>query len=750
MNDDSPVQQNGTARKGGTEARPTVVVLKGKAQSRQRQAVPPTVSKHKKRKPGAIYVENEMIQEMLDTLQELHAAQGKIVRQIQSQRDALITERRTLQETLQILRSDYMQQGKLKAQLQSQRDELVMERRILLETLQTMLEQHSHQVKALAQSEAQRDSLEIERRTLQEALHSLREDPSRQRKVSGYLLPAGLDVIPLPVGRNSITSEEKALFDEKLAFAIKAGGVEALEALVGKQVAGCSLLLAASCYLSGAKMALANGHIDVASRLAESALRNDWGTATVRDAAHIYHDAALLEKANQLVDRLESMQESVGAGDRRFIDEVRGQVQLVSWVKEPASSRRLPVMKGRVLNVLAFSLPYSSVGYATRSHGLAIGIKKSGWDIRPYTRPCFPYDFKPGLEAQILPEHDDVDGLAYRRIFDFDRKGMNEARYLHASITSLTRVIEREQPEVVHAASNYATALPALIASRRLGVPFVYEMRGFWEVTRSSRDEAFENTPKYRFMQLFDGLVAKHADHVITINTAMKEELIARGLQAEKISIVFNSVDPARFIPNPPKVALAEKLGIPVGVPVIGYVGSILDYEGLDDLMTAAAGLKQSGREFRVLLVGDGAELESIRAQVQSLSLDDKVILTGRVPHEEVEDYYSLVDIAPFPRKPWKVCELVSPLKPFEAMALEKVVVVSSTRALKEIVDHERTGYVFEKGNVDSLRLILDCLICHPEKRASVGKAAREWIIKERSWDRAGATVSKAYERVRV
>jgi len=242
--------------------------------------------------------------------------------------------------------------------------------------------------------------------------------------------------------------------------------------------------------------------------------------------------------------------------------------------------------------------------------------------------------------------------------------------------------------------------------------------------------------------------VARQADHVITITTAMKEELLARGVPESKISIAFNSVDPTRFVPRPPNKALAEKLGIPDGVPVIGYVGSFVDYEGLDDLITAAAGLRQAGRNFRLLLVGDGVALESIRTQVQSLCLDDKVILTGRVLHEEVEDYYSLVAIAPFPRKPWKVCELVSPLKPFEAMALQKAVVVSSTRALMEIVEHERTGLVFEKGNVESLRNVLDVLICQPEKRMKLGEAARNWISAERSWDTAGAIASNVYKDI--
>ena len=719
--------------------------------------------------------------DLLRKASEEAAALDKRVTLIEAQRETLESERRTLHEALQSLRKDHASQVKTSGQLQAQRDALEKERQSLQETVKTLQGQLATQVNAATRLQAQRDALVIERRTLQETLQLFRgqhfapgsiitagmtghgakplcnpvtakvqpvTEPKAAGLTKGVLLPAGLDAIPLPVGRNSMTLEEKTLLEERLDSAMKAGGLPVLEALVDKQIAGRSAQLGSFCRLKAASVALAKGYVDDAIRLADGALKNDSGVATVQGAANVYYDAAALDKAHELVDRLESMQETVGAGDRRLIDEVRGQAQLVAWAKEPVSPRSLPVIKGRVLNVLAFSLPYSSVGYAIRSHGLAIGIKNAGWDIRPYTRPCFPYDSKPEFEGQALQEQNEIDGITYRRIFDYDRKGMNEVKYIHAAIASLTRVIEREQPEVVHAASNYVTAFPAMIAARRLGVPFLYEMRGFWEVTRSSRDEAFENTPKYRFMQLFDGLVATQADHVITITTAMKEELLARGVPESKIAIAFNSVDPARFMPRPRNTVLAEKLGIPDGVAVIGYVGSFVDYEGLDDLITAAAGLKQAGREFRLLLVGDGAVFDSIRAQVQSLSLDDKVILTGRVPHEEVEDYYSLVDIAPFPRKPWKVCELVSPLKPFEAMALEKVVVVSGTRALKEIVDHERNGLVFEKGNVQALQQVLDGLVTSPEKRRQLGHTAREWVIRERSWDVAGSVCSACYGKI--
>lgn len=555
-----------------------------------------------------------------------------------------------------------------------------------------------------------------------------------------------LTPIALAPGKNVLNDEEKVSFNLKLIHAVRQG-TQPLRDFLANQCEGRSNKFTAFCQLRAAQVCLDAGAESEARALAEAALHEDVTATVLRGAARVFYNAAQLERAQALVSQLEQALKEVKASDRQFIDKVRSYAQLAAWAAQPAQPHSIPAAPKRVLNLLAFSLPYTSVGYATRSHGLAIGIKNAGWDIRPYTRPGFPSDFKPELEGQTLPTEDEIDGITYRRIFDFSRKEMSEVQYLHAAIAHYEAIIRAEQPEVVHAASNYVTALPALIAARRLGVPFVYEIRGFWEITRSSRDEHFENTPKYRFMQLFERLTASHADGVITITSAMKEELMARGVLEQRIAIAYNSVDPVRFVPRPPDAALAAELGIPANVPVIGYIGSFVDYEGLDDLITACAGLKQEGHDFRLLLVGDGAVFEDLKRQVAECGLGDKTILTGRVPHERVEDYYSLIDIAPFPRKPWEVCELVSPLKPYEAMALEKTVVVSSTRALTEIVRHESNGLVFAKGEVQDLQVKLAQLLADGDLRASLGKTARQWIEQERSWDVAGRVCTDVYQK---
>ncbi|EKF43962.1 hypothetical protein NA8A_04100 [Nitratireductor indicus C115] len=195
--------------------------------------------------------------------------------------------------------------------------------------------------------------------------------------------------------------------------------------------------------------------------------------------------------------------------------------------------------------------------------------------------------------------------------------------------------------------------------------------------------------------------------------------------------------------------ALAQSLGIPDDVPVIGYIGSFVDYEGLDHLIQACGLLKSRGLTFRLLLVGGdkgGADSKhTLTRDLHSIACDvgivDWLIMPGRIPHEEVANYYSLIDIAPLPRKPVRVCELVSPLKPVEAMAMGKAVVVPDMPAVSEAVQHEKTGVIYEKGNVLSLSDALANLIENPEKQVKLGNAARAFILENRTWSASARNI---------
>ena len=561
--------------------------------------------------------------------------------------------------------------------------------------------------------------------------------------------PAEVPVLPCADGK--LTAEDRKSLREKLETCLSRGGIPLLTAFLARQDAVCQRRIQAICRLTAADILLAAGFEAQALACAEQGVGLDAGVGALRSFAKLLYDAALFDRAADVAGKLqERFGSQLSSRDAAFLTRIQKTASLVRDAGTAGARCDFERRPGVVLNILAFSLPYTSVGYATRSHGLAGGIRHAGWDIIPHTRPGFPGDFKKDLADASLPPSDTLDGLTYHRIFSPSRNNMSEEEYLRACADTWEEVIRRIRPSVVHAASNYVTALPALIAARKQGVPFVYEVRGFWEVTRTSRDDGFTHTPKYRHMTFFEQLVCEQADAVITITTPMKEELIRRGLPEEKIAVAFNSVDVERFVPVPRDEALAERLGIAADCPVIGYVGSMVDYEGLEDLLTAAAALKREGQNFRLLLVGDGACSEALRRQAEELELTDIAIMPGRVPHEQVESFYSLVDIAPFPRKPWEVCELVSPLKPFEAMAQQKAVVVSSTAALREIVRHGKTGMIFEKGDVASLRDTLRTLLLDAPLREELGRNARNWVTRERTWNQAGRVCAETYAKIRA
>ncbi|MDJ1465798.1 glycosyltransferase family 4 protein [Nitratireductor sp. GZWM139] len=402
----------------------------------------------------------------------------------------------------------------------------------------------------------------------------------------------------------------------------------------------------------------------------------------------------------------------------------------------PSSKRR-----GRILYAINNSLPHYSNGYSMRSKGVIRGLESAGFDVLAVTRAGYPYDLN-AVQSPTVGDWDEVDGIRYYRIKNPTLKDPGTHDYYLLAADAWENVIRTHQPELVIAASNHRTALPALIAARRCCVPFVYEVRGFWEITRVSREPEYEKTLNYKAQMALESRVSSEADHVLTLNNSMRAELVSRGARADKVSLFPNSVEEVEFPLVARNNVLSETLGIPDDVLVIGYVGSFVDYEGLDDLIEACGMLRSRGLSFRLLLVGGGKgganSKHALTRELYSIACDvgiaDWLIMPGRVPHDEVADYYSLIDIAPLPRKPVRVCELVSPLKPVEAMAMGKAIVVPDILAVSEAVQHERTGVIYERGSVLSLSEALADLIENHEKRARLGSAARAFILENRTW----------------
>ena len=405
------------------------------------------------------------------------------------------------------------------------------------------------------------------------------------------------------------------------------------------------------------------------------------------------------------------------------------------------------------------SMPHTTSGYAIRTHGLVSSLVKREIDVNTILRYGYPLDRNDFREDKIKPvttvdgvsyhfshtERKDRSLINYQEIYNFN----SLEKYLRRSISSLVSYSIEFRPRIIHSASNFVVGIAGAEAAKELGIKSIYEIRGFWHLTQSTKRLGYENSDHYNLSEQLEIQAAKMSDHVFTITYALKEILIDAGIDADKITVLPNAVDPDKFRIMQKDESLEKRLNFK-GKVVIGYIGSFVKYEGLDILLEACSLLyKKIGDIFRLLLVGDGDMMHALRDATRFLQLEDIVTFTGRVSHDEVNKYYSLIDIAPLPRKGLRVCELVSPLKPFEAMASGKVLITSSVKALAEIVEEGKTGLVFEKDNAEQLAEKLESVIVDGRLREEIGKNARKWVVENHSWDLIAQRVTDVYDKLR-
>jgi len=405
----------------------------------------------------------------------------------------------------------------------------------------------------------------------------------------------------------------------------------------------------------------------------------------------------------------------------------------------------------RALYLLHNSLPINSGGYATRSHGILTHVNQQGFDMSGVTRLGFPYDRGKAYADKTYAHKDDVDGVDYFRLLSKDI-GLGKLPikdYLQANISAHTPLVETIRPLIIHGASNFMNGLTANALAKSYGLISIYETRGLWEVTRMSREPEYEGTDAYNLYVRMETQASLEADHCFAITRALKSEMVKRGVPAEKITVIPNGVDTKRFQPLECDEALKSDLGFAQEDIIIGYIGSVVDYEGLDYLIKAMKQLIARGyKHAKLLIVGDGAVLDDLKDLTRKLRLTKYVTFTGRVPHEDVERYYSIIDVTPFPRKGYPVCEMVSPLKPFEAMAMKKTVLISDVAAMAEFVEHDVTGVIVKNDDVDALSDGLSSLIDNAELRQRLGQAALEFVRKERDWDIIASKVTQTYNEI--
>lgn len=413
--------------------------------------------------------------------------------------------------------------------------------------------------------------------------------------------------------------------------------------------------------------------------------------------------------------------------------------QILRWNSIGSSGpRREPSAPLRVLHVFDQSLPIRS-GYTVRSAAIIREQRRRGIYTAHLTSPKHP----PGG-----PSPQQIGELAFHRTPAVQgplarSPVLGEALLIKNLAREIVRVARQEKPHILHAHSPVLDGLAALLAARRLHLPVVYEVRAFWEDAAVNLGTAREGGPRYRLTRALETFVFRRCDGIVTICEGLKRDILGRGIPHTKLAVVANGVDTDKFAPAAPNTAFRKSLGLE-GRVVLGFYGSFYAYEGLDLLLSAVPEILRRCPGTVVLLAGSGPVESALKKQATDLNLGEAIRFLGSIPHEQIRAYYGATDIFVYPRHRMRLTEIVTPLKPLEAMAQGGIVLASDVGGHCELIVDGQTGRLFRADDANALAEAVLALTANRESWPSMRRRAREFVERERTW----SATTRDYEKV--
>jgi PEP-CTERM/exosortase A-associated glycosyltransferase len=397
----------------------------------------------------------------------------------------------------------------------------------------------------------------------------------------------------------------------------------------------------------------------------------------------------------------------------------------------------------KILHILDHSIPLHS-GYTFRTKAILEQQRKLGWETFHVTS---------SKHSGAIASIEDIDNFTfYRSKPSNDLLNrlplLSQWAIMRSLVNRLNEIIPLIEPDILHAHSPALNGFAALIIAKKFNIPLVYECRAFWEDASVDHGTSTEGGLRYLLSKMLETYVFKNASAVTTICGGLRNDIASRGIPTKKITVIPNAVDIDHFTYGQAGDSnLCNKLGLK-NKTVLGFIGSFYAYEGLPLLLDALPKIMLKHSEIRLLLVGGGPQEELIKQKINNMGLEHVVIFTGRIAHEIVQDYYNQVDIFVYPRLAMRLTNLVTPLKPLEAMAQGRLVVASDVGGHQELIKPLYNGFLFKANDADELAATIINILNQPHNWQDLRAAARKFVEQERNWTKSVSFYKDVYTQL--